>query len=386
LALDNIAYVRGYRFPALAMAAVPLCFALSGIVIRFAAFTVVWPDHSLQAYLQSLCRWDCSWYVGISEHGYEGFPIPGESNVGRWGFFPLYPMVVAGVRAILPFPTAIVAIATSIALSYASCLVAWQLLDRNMRAYVLYSAFLLSGPFSFIYTSSLSEPLFVLLTSCVFLALKRKNYLAAGISSALLSATRHVGVFIVFATVIRMFEEHRERGRSVLSFPRRMLLRPDLLVAILISPAGLFAYMLYLYLTVGDAFAFVHVQRAFGRVTGNPLQFLWDGFSETPTTGWLPTSPQWSAFACVAGLTLSAILAYRRQYGMALFCALGIVLPLLTNLASMVRYVVGLAPLILVSMVLLAKSRLTFYAALVLLPAACYFTTIAWMGGNLALV
>jgi hypothetical protein len=100
----------------------------------------------------------------------------------------------------------------------------------------------------------------------------------------------------------------------------------------------------------------------------------------------LPTSPQWSAFACVAGLTLSAILAYRRQYGMALFCALGIVLPLLTNLASMVRYVVGLAPLILVSMVLLAKSRLTFYAALVLLPAACYFTTIAWMGGNLALV
>ena len=107
---------------------------------------------------------------------------------------------------------------------------------------MLYSAFLLSGPFSFYYTSVLSEPLFVLLTSCVFLALKRNNYLAAGISSALLSAARPVGVFIVFATVIRMFEEHRERGRPVLSFPRRVLLRPDLLVAILISPAGLFAY------------------------------------------------------------------------------------------------------------------------------------------------
>jgi hypothetical protein len=386
VALADVVHVNGFRFRALAIAAVPLCFVISGIVIRYAAFTAVGPDHGLQPYVQSLCRWDCSWYVGISEHGYEGFPIPGESNVGRWGFFPLYPMVVAGVRGILPFPTAIVAIATSIALSYASCLVAWQLLDRNMRAYVLYSAFLLSGPFSFYYTSFLSESLFVLLTSCVFLALKRKNYLAAGISSALLSATRLVGVFIVFATVIRMFEEHRERGRPVLSFPRRVLLRPDLLIAILISPAGLFAYMLYLYLTVGDGFAFVHVQRAFGRVTGDPLQFLWDAFSATPTTGWLPTSPQWSAFACVAGLALSAILAYRRQYGAALFCALGIVVPLLTNLASMLRYVVGLAPLILLSVTSMAASRPTFYAALVLLPAACYFTTIAWMGGHLALV
>jgi hypothetical protein len=386
LALDNVAHVSGYRFPALAIAAVPLCFVISGIVIRYAAFTAVSTDHSLEAYVQSLCRWDCGWYVDISEKGYEGFPIPGESNVGRWGFFPLYPMVIAAVRGLLPFSTANVAIVTSIALSYLSCLVAWQLLDRNLHAYALYSSFLLSGPFSFFYTSFLSEPLFVLLTSCVFLALKRKNYLLAGMSSALLSATRVVGAFIVFATLIRMFEEHRQRGMPILTFPRHVLMRPDLLVAILISPAGLFAYMLYLYLILGDGFAFAHVQRAFGRVIGNPLQFLWDGFSETPTTGWLPTPPQWSAFACVAGLALSAILTYRRQYGAAFFCALGIVLPLLTNLASMLRYVVGLAPVILLSMELLAKSRLTFYAALILLPAACYFTTMAWMGGNVALV
>ena len=386
MALDEVARVNTGRSTVLAVAAVPLFFVFSGILIRYAAFMQVWPDHSLQPYIQSLCRWDCSWYVGISEKGYEGFPIPGESNVGRWGFFPGYPMLVAGVRAIFPLPTAIVAIATSIVLSYASCLVAWQLLDRNIRAYVLYSAFLLSGPFSFYFTTFLSEPLFVFLTSCVFLALKRSSYLAAGVFSALLSATRLVGVFVVFATVIRMFEEHRERGGSALSFPRLMLSRPDLLVAILISPAGLFAYMLYLYLTVGDGFAFVHVQRAFGRVTGNPLQFLWDGLSATPAAGWLPTSPQWSAFACVAGLALAAVLALRRQHGAALFCTLGIVLPLLTNLASMVRYVVGLAPLMLLAMSLLAANRAIFYAALVLLPATCYFTTIAWMRGYLALV
>jgi hypothetical protein len=384
--VGDVGRARAGRYGSMTIALVPLFFVAAGILIRYAAFTVVWPDHRLEPYVQSLCRWDCFWYIGISEHGYEGFPISGGSNVGRWGFFPLYPTVIAGVRILFPLPTAQVAIVTSMALSYASCLVAWQLLDRNMRPYALYCAFLLAGPFSFFFTTFLSEPLFVLLTSGVFLALKHSRYLAAGCLSALLSATRLVGVFVVFATLIQMLREHRGRGRPLLSFPGWILSRPDLLVAILVSPAGLFAYMLYLHFTVGDGFAFVHVQRAFGRVTGNPVQFLWDALTYRSPTGWPPSSPQWSALACLAGLTLSAVLAWRRQYGAALFCTLGIVLPVLTNLASMVRYVVGLAPLILLSMRLLAASGPVFYAALILLPTSCYFTTIAWMRGYLALV
>jgi hypothetical protein len=387
LALEDVARPNaGDRLIAVAVVAVPLFFVISGIAVRYAAFTSVWPDHSLEPFFRTYCRWDCAWYVGITEHGYERFPIPNHSNVGRWGFFPLYPMLVAGIRAVFPYPTVPVAIITSIACSYVSCLVAWQLLDRNMRAYVLYCAFLLSGPFSFYFTTFLSEPLFVLLTSCVFLALKRSSYLAAGVASALLSATRLVGVFAVAATVIQMFQEHRKQGGSALSFPRWLLGRPDLLVAIFISPAGLFAYMLFLYLTVGDGLAFLHVQRAFGRVTGNPLVFLWDGLSAVPATGWLPTSPQWSAFAALAGLALSVVLAARRQYGAALFCAICIILPLITNLASIVRYVVGLAPLTMLLAVLLSASKLTFVAALALFLGACYFVTVAWIGGYLALV
>jgi hypothetical protein len=387
LALENVARPNaGDRLMAVAVVAVPLFFVVSGIAIRYAAFTSVWPDHSLDAYVRTLCRWDCAWYVGIAEHGYERFPIPNHSNVGRWGFFPLYPMLVAGIRVVFPYPTIIVAIITSIACSYVSCLVSWLLLERNMRAYVLYCAFLLSGPFSFYFTTFLSEPLFVLLTSCVFLALKRSSYLAAGLSSALLSATRLVGVFAVTATIIQMFMDHRKQGGSTLSFPRWVLGRPDLLVAIFISPAGLFAYMLFLYLTVGDGFAFLHVQRAFGRVAGNPLVFLWDGLSAVPAAGWLPTAPQWSALTAIAGLALSAVLAARRQYGAALFCAICIILPLITNLASIVRYVVGLAPLTMLLAVLLSASKLTFLAALVFFLSACYFVTVVWIGGYLALV
>ncbi|RWL18214.1 hypothetical protein [Mesorhizobium sp.] len=387
MALEDVARASaGARAMVLTVAAVPLLFVISGLAIRYAAFASVSEEPGFAAYARALCRWDCAWYIDISEQGYERFPIPDHSNVGRWGFFPLYPMLVATIRVIFPFQTILVATITSIICSYAACLVAWPLLDKNMRAYVLYCAFLLSGPFSFHFTTFLSEPLFVLLTSCVFLALKRSSYLAAGVSSALLSATRLVGVFVVFATVIQMFREHREQGGSTLSFPRWVLGRPDLLVAVLISPAGLFAYILFLYLTVGDGFAFLHVQRAFGRVAGNPLVFLWDGLSTVPTIGWLPTAPQWSALAAITGLALSAVLAARRQHGAALFCALCIILPLITNLASMVRYVVGLAPLTMLLAVLLSASRLIWLAALVLFLGACYFTTVAWIGGYLALV
>ncbi|TIY08707.1 MAG: hypothetical protein E5V18_04655 [Mesorhizobium sp.] len=388
MALEDVARASaGARAMVLTVAAVPLLFVISGLAIRYAAFASVSEEPGFAAYARALCRWDCAWYIGISEQGYERFPIPDHSNVGRWGFFPLYPMLVAAIRSVFPFPTILIATITSIACSYAAaCLVAWPLLDKNMRAYVLYCAFLLSGPFSFHFTTFLSEPLFVLLTSCVFLALKRSSYLAAGVSSALLSATRLVGVFVVFATVIQIFREHREQGGSTLSFPRWVLGRPDLLVAVLISPAGLFAYILFLYLTVGDGFAFLHIQRAFGRVAGNPLVFLWDGLSAVPTTGWLPTAPQWSALAAITGLALSAVLAARRQYGAALFCALCIILPLITNLASMVRYVIGLAPLTMMLVVLLSASRLIWLAALVLFLGACYFTTVAWIGGYLALV
>lgn len=378
--------INEHHLIAAAVVAVPLLFGITGLAIRYAAVASMSVEPGFESYARALCRWDCHWYVDISERGYERFPIPNQSNVGRWGFFPLYPMLVATIRSVFPFPTILVASIASLACSYAACLVAWPLLEKNMRAYVLYCAFLLSGPFSFHFTTFLSEPLFVLLTSCVFLALKRSSYLVAGVSSAFLSATRLVGVLVVFATVVQMFRQHRERGGSTFSFPRWVLGRPDLLVAIFISPVGLFAYILFLYVTVGDGLAFIHVQRAFGRVAGNPLLFLWDGLSAVPTTGWLPTAPQWSALAAITGLALSVVLAVRRQYGAGLFCAACIILPLITNLASMVRYVVGLAPLIMLMAILLSASKLIWLAALVLFLGACYFMTVAWIGGYLALV
>lgn len=370
---------------AVLLVSVPLLFLLSGIAIRYLAYAAGSADPTLAGYVSAMCRWDCGWYLGLAEHWYEPFPIGEGRNVGSWGFFPLYPAIVAAVRAVLDLPTLHAAIAVSMISSFVACLLAWPLLDRDVRAYVLYCAFVLSGPFSFHNMSGLSEGLTLLLMTLVFVALRRSAWLVAGTAIALLSATRLVGVFAVLALVIDMYGEHRREGGSLASFPLGVLFRPDRLLAIAIAPLGLFAYMLLLYVTVGDALAFGHVQRAFGRVLGNPAMFLWYNLSNTPENGWWPTAHQWSGMAVTGGLLMCAVLALRRQYGAAVFCVACIVLPITSGLASIVRYVAVLVPLTTTLMGLLARRGL-FVPSLLMLLAAGYVTTKAWFGGFLALV
>ena len=364
----------------------PLLFLVLGTAIRYAAFAASTGETGFAAYAQGLCNWDCHWYVRIAEEGYDPFPTPQASNVGNWGFFPFYPMIVAAISTVVPAPVIQIAAVTSLVATYAAGLLGWPLLGGNMRAYALWCAFLLAGPFSVYFATFMTEPMFVLLTCCVLVALQRSNYLAAALFAALLSATRIVGVFIFFVVFLQMFLDHRRAGGTVLSFPGHLLGRPDLLFAIFLAPAGLFAYVLTLHLTVGDGLAFSHVQRAFGRAVAPPWQWLWDGLTKVPQTGWAPTSSQWNAIAAAAGLALSGWLAWRRRYGVALFCAICLVLPLSAGLASLVRYTVGLAPLGLAAMEILSARRALAWLAIALFLVGCYVFTAAWIGGHLALV
>ncbi|WP_287313951.1 hypothetical protein [Mesorhizobium sp.] len=132
MALEDVARASaGARAMFLTAAAVPLLFVISGLAIRYAAFASVSEEPGFAAYARALCRWDCAWYIDISEQGYERFPIPDHSNVGRWGFFPLYPMLVAAIRVIFPFQTILVATITSTVCSYAACLVACRCSTRT---------------------------------------------------------------------------------------------------------------------------------------------------------------------------------------------------------------------------------------------------------------
>ncbi len=375
------------RWP-LVVFVIPLFLAAVGLALRYLAFRWAGGDAAagFEAFATSQCRWDCSWYIGIAERGYDGFPVPDRGNVGNWAFFPLYPLLVGLILPLAALPTIAIATVTSSLATMATCLIGWPLLDRNIRAYLLFSTFLLAGPFSVYFSTFLTESLFILLTCAVLLALKQRAWLAAGFLSTALSATRIVGVFIVFATVIAMLRDHLRAGGRIISFPRHVLARPDLLLAIFVSPLGLFAYMLFLYLTMGDGLAFNHVQRAFGRMFGDPFTFMAIALSDTPREGWWPTARQMGGIAALVGLGLTGLLVVRRRFAEAAFCAVCVIIPIAGGLFSMTRYMAGLAPLVLVAAAETGRSRIAAAIASVAMIAACPFTTLAWMEAHLALV
>ena len=368
------------------LVAIPVGFALVGLLLRLLAYLQAgWQPH-LGGYPDGLCRWDCQWYVILATSGYDPFPVPSLLDAGNWAFFPLFPMVVGGLHALLQLPVMTIATGASIAFSIAAALVAWPLLERNLRAYTLYSAFLLCGPFSIYFTSFYTEVLFVLLTNCVLLALRRSSYLTAGAFTGLLSATRIVGVFMSLAIALQYLLDYRRRGGTVRGLPRELWQRPEIILALLLAPLGLFAYMAYLHFYMGDALAFSHVQRAWGRVPGNPLTYLWIGLTDWPKSGFWPSTNQWLSLSALLGFAVTVVLALRRQYPIALFCLISLIVPLAAGTASMLRFVVALSPVVLVLIAALARWRPVYLLSLLACVAGDYFFTVGWLKEWLTLV
>jgi hypothetical protein len=365
---------------------IPVVLALAGLAIRYAAYAATVHDASLVNFAEGMCRWDCNWYVNLAENGYDGFPTPKLINAGNWAFFPLYPLLVAILRNLTGLQTIVAATGLSIVLCIGAARVAWPLLGRDLRAYTLFSAFLVAGPFSIWFTTFYTEVLFLFLTVCVFAALQRRRLLLAGVLAALLSATRIVGVFIVFALVIEIWRAHREAGGSWRDFVPAVLKRPDWLLAIFIAPLGMFAYMLFLHLKIGDAIAFSHVQRAWARPTGLPPLFIINALFTFPKGELFPTFSQQLAAGTLVGYALAIVLVVRRQYAMGIYALLCLTAPLFAGMASMLRFTAGLAPIPLMLSQLLATRRWLFAISLLVFLASGYFTTIGWLTGYLSLV
>lgn len=368
------------------IAAIPFGFLLVGLLIRYWAYANAVGDASISDFPMGLCRWDCAWYIRIAEQGYDPFPVPSHVAAGNWAFFPLMPLFVGAIRWLLHAPTMSIATVVSLGLSWATAVIAWPLFDRNWRAYTLFSAYLLAGPFSIYFTTFMTEPMFIFLTTATLVALRRGNYIAAGIAAGLTSATRIVGVFLSLAILVQAIVDHRRSGGTWKNLVPAVLRRPDVLLGLVLAPLGAFAYMLFLSSWIGDGLAFMHVQRAWSRPEGDPLVFVWQALNQFPKTGWWPTSSQELGVATLVGFALIAILAWRRQWPEATFSVVALATPLFAGMASMLRFISATAPLPILLCQLLGRYRAVFALALLGFLIADYWTATGWIKGELALV
>lgn len=345
--------------------------SLLGLLLRYLAYYLLRGDTNFVGYVNAMCNWDCGWYSNLALNGYDLVvrPPDGQAN---WAFFPLTPLALAGIHAVSGLSIEASGFVLGQITIITAFLVARPLFAGNERSYGLFGFFVLSGPFSYAYSTGMSEPLFFLLVVGVFVALQRRNMLLVGILAALLTATRVTGLLIVIPIALQMAQE------SIATAKRGGPLRLSStgLLALAVTPLGLCVYMLYLHLHVGDALAFAHIQSAWDRALGNPFGYIFAGL--TGRSGIDLTM----AIAAVVGLTASVVLCLRGRLGMGAFTAAAIIVSASTNLTSMLRFVIGLPPVTILAADLLGGGWVRLGLAVAVSMALCVLLSMMWMGGS----
>ena len=313
-----------------------------------------------RTFFEPLAVWDSVGYISIASGGYASSPD------AHTAFFPVYPLLV---RAVSLFSgsvgaTIVAAYAVSLVALFAALYLLHRLTELELgraaaRPTILLVAFF---PAAFILGAPYTESVFLLVSVAAVYAARRGRWAWAGALVALASATRNSGILLALpVAVLYLYGPRGDRAQP--PGPRQGLrprhpLRRDA-AWLLLAPAGLAAYMIYLSGNFGDALAWAHGQTAFDRVSAAPWTGLWDGVKAAWNALHGREPRQFSDFGSLNVLNLAVFLAacgalvgtFRRlpaAYGLYVLPAL--ILPLTAPrpdqpLEAMTRYVLALFPL-----------------------------------------
>ncbi len=314
-----------------------------------------------------LCNWDCSWYAGIVQGGYDLSPHGhARGDAANWAFFPLLPLVARALAFFSGF-------APQLSLVLASklfFLLAIFAFVKFARAYderldpIALASIAALNPYAIYDNVGYTESLFLLLSCAFFYHLRRGNLVIAGIMGGALSAARVVGVLAVFSYLVRTAGAWRREPAA----------RERILLGLLLLPLGLGLFMAFLYWLSGDALAFSHIQRAWDRVPGNPFAYIAAGLRADAINRY------WAVMTALA-LLVPLYFAWSKRFELALYSLGCTLIPLSTGLWAMPRYIWWQAP-VLLALAMLLRNRLAWVVYLGGATAGLTHMYLAWLGGK----
>lgn len=190
-------------------------------------------------------RWDGLWYTDISVHGYWTQAL---------AFFPLYPLLIAGVHEVTRMPAYDAALLVSNAGFIGFVVVLFGLVkdeygpELAMRSVWMAVMF----PTAFFMSAAYTEGVFLFFSVGAFWLAKRERFWWAGVFGMLAGLTRNEGAFTVIPFLWAYYRKYGIRWHR------------DLLAAGLI-PLGIMAFMAYQWVDFGSPLAFVDAQSFWGR-------------------------------------------------------------------------------------------------------------------------
>lgn len=166
----------------------------------------------------------------------------------------------------------------------------------------------------------------------MFLFAYRQQWLMVALLGVFISATRNLGVMMVFPVLILALQAYG--WREFFRFTERAF---KVVFTLWMIPLGLFAYMFYLYHLTGDALAFKHIQVAWGRYMDSPLDWWLSGFE-------LGGRKSYLSIMVMFGWALNLYLFSQKRWAEATLMFICCTIPLMTGLNAMPRYMFGLYP------------------------------------------
>jgi Mannosyltransferase (PIG-V) len=219
-------------------------------------------------------HWDGEHYVALAMGGYLQPP----DNVSP-AFFPMYPLLMRSFAELFGGPISLEALSVwgpllslaflpfALYFIYHITLNGWG--ERVARGSVLSLAFF---PTTFFLNAAYTESLFLALSAGSIWAMRvRKDLLLACVLGGFAAATRNVGMFLVVPLFIEWIRGGGlEGGRERLGG----------LVSLGLVPAGLLAYMGYLWIRFGDPLLFYSAQEYWDRRHTDPVTLVVNIVSE----------------------------------------------------------------------------------------------------------
>ena len=275
-------------------------------------------------------RWDAVHYLTIATQGYAGTDM---------AFFPLFPFLIRVLGNLVGNHLVAGLLISNVSFFFA-LLFLYRLLEREYdrpvarRAIFYVSIF----PSAFFFSAVYTESLFFMLTVASFYYLRTHRMWIAGAIGFFAAMTRVEGVLLAVPFLIEWYLQYKPRLKQHL-----MRLAPCGLI-----PLGLFAYMAYLWVLVGDPLYFSHVQIHWDRHFAPPWVSLINAFHKIAVATQGQTIANQGMEVAFTLLMIGVLVVGWKQLrpSYIAYMALSILVPMSTSsLMSMPRFALVLFPM-----------------------------------------
>ncbi len=275
-------------------------------------------------------RWDAVHYINIATYGYHGTDM---------AFFPLYPLLIAGLGPLAGNHLVAGMIVSNAALFF-GLLYLYKLVEHEFgrtvarRAIFYISIFPTAVFFSAVYT----EALFFMLTVASFYYMRERRWWLAGAIGFFAALTRVEGILLVVPFAVEWYLSHKDDLRAGL---------PQL-APILLIPLALLLYMGYLWVLIGDPLYFSHVQIHWNRHFAAPWTSIINALQKIARATQGQTIANQLLELTFTGLMIGVLIAGWRKLkpSYIAYMALSILVPMSTSsLMSMPRFALVLFPM-----------------------------------------